>query len=76
MLEERDERNRFIKLKTGSTMFKVAEVLLFLWTVASMVGYGFTRDDIWVMGVLVSGLTLGLLFIIELFVGVHYENKA
>lgn len=75
MLEKRDERNRFIKLKTGSTMFKVAEVLLFLWTVASMVGYGFTRDDIWVMGVLVSGLTLGLLFIIELFVGVHYENK-
>lgn len=75
MLEERDERNRFIKLKTGSTMFKVAGVLLFLWTVASMVGYGFTRDDIWVMGVLVSGLTLGLLFIIELFVGVHYENK-
>lgn len=75
MLEERDERNRFIKLKTGSTMFKVAEVMLFLWTVASMVGYGFTRDDIWVMGVLVSGLTLGLLFIIELFVGVHYENK-
>lgn len=75
MLEERDERNRFIKLKTGSTMFKVAEVLLFLWTVASMVGYGFTRDDIWVMGVLVAGLTLGLLFIIELFVGVHYENK-
>lgn len=75
MLEERDERNRFIKLKTGSTMFKVAEVMLFLWTVASMVGYGFTRDDIWVMGVLVAGLTLGLLFIIELFVGVHYENK-
>ncbi len=75
MLEERDERNRFIKLKTGSTMFKVAEVMLFLWTVASMVGYGFTRDDIWVMGVLVSGLTLGLLFIIEFFVGVHYENK-
>lgn len=75
MIEERDERNRFIKLKTGSTMFKVAEVMLFLWTVASMVGYGFTRDDIWVMGVLVSGLTLGLLFIIELFVGVHYENK-
>ena len=75
MLEERDERNRFIKLKTGSIMFKVAEVMLFLWTVASMVGYGFTRDDIWVMGVLVAGLTLGLLFIIELFVGVHYENK-
>ena len=75
MLEERDERNRFIKLKTGSTMFKVAEVMLFLWTVASMVGYGFTRDDIWVMGVLVSGLTLGLLFIIEIFVGAHYENK-
>ena len=75
MVEERDERSRFIKLKTGSTMFKVAEVMLFLWTVASMVGYGFTRDDIWVMGVLVSGLTLGLLFIIELFVGVHYENK-
>lgn len=75
MVEERDERNRYIKLKTGSTMFKVAEALLFLWTLGCMAGYGFTRDDMWVMGVVVAGLTLGLLFIIELFVGVHYENK-
>lgn len=42
MVEERDERSRFIKLKTGSTMFKVAEVLLFIWTIGSMIGYGFT----------------------------------
>ena len=75
MVEERDERNRYIKPKTGSTMFKVAEALLFLWTLGCMAGYGFTRDDMWVMGVVVAGLTLGLLFIIELFVGVHYENK-
>lgn len=75
MLEERDERNRFIKLKTGSTMFKVAEVLLFIWTIGSMIGYGFTQDTMWVMAVIVAGFTLGLLFIIELFVGVHYENK-
>ena len=75
MVEERDERNRFIKLKTGSTMFKVAEVLLFLWTLGSMIGHGFTQDDIWVMGVIVAGFTLGLLFVIELFVGIHYENK-
>lgn len=75
MLEERDERNRFIKLKTGSTMFKVAEVLLFIWTIGSMIGYGFTQDTMWVMAVIVAGFTLGLLFIIELFVGIHYENK-
>ena len=73
--EERDERNRYIKLKTGSTMFKVAEALLFLWTLGSMAGYGLTHDDMWVMGVIVAGFTLGLLFIIELFVSVHYENK-
>ena len=75
MVEERDERSRFIKLKTGSTMFKVAEVLLFIWTIGSMIGYGFTQDTMWVMAVIVAGFTLGLLFIIELFVGVHYENK-
>lgn len=75
MVEERDERSRFIKLKTGSTMFKVAEVLLFIWTIGSMIGYGFTQDTMWVMAAIVAGFTLGLLFIIELFVAIHYENK-
>ena len=73
--EERDERNRYIKLKTGCTMFKVAEALLFIWVIGSAVAFGFTRDEIWTMAVIVSGLTLGLLFIIELFVGIHYEGK-
>ena len=74
-LEERDERNRFIKLKTGSTMFKVAEGLLFVWIIGSAIAFGLTQDEIWTMAVVVSGLTLGLLFIIELIVGIYYENK-
>ena len=74
-LEERDERNRFIKLKTSSAMFRVAEGLLFAWVVGSAIAFGFTQDEIWTMAVIVSGLTLGLMFIIELFVGIHYENK-
>ena len=74
-LAERDERNRYIKLKTGCTMFKVAEALLFIWVIGSAVAFGFTHDEIWTMAVIVSGLTLGLLFIIELFVGIHYEGK-
>ena len=74
-LEERDERSRYIKLKTGSAMFRVAEGILFAWIVGSAIAFGFTQDEIWTMAVIVSGLTLGLLFIIELFVGIHYENK-
>ena len=74
-LAERDERNRYIKPKTGCTMFKVAEALLFIWVIGSAVAFGFTQDEIWTMAVIVSGLTLGLLFIIELFVGIHYEGK-
>lgn len=75
LLEERDERSRYIKLKTGSAMFRVAEGILFAWIVGSAIAFGFTQDEIWTMAVIVSGLTLGLLFIIELFVGIHYENK-
>lgn len=75
LLEERDERSRYIKLKTGCAMFKVAEGILFAWVVGSAIAFGFTQDEIWTMAVIVSGLTLGLLFIIELFVGIHYENK-
>lgn len=75
LLEERDERSRYIKLKTGSAMFRVAEGILFTWVVGSAIAFGFTQDEIWTMAVIVSGLTLGLLFIIELFVGIHYENK-
>ena len=74
-LEERDERNRYIRLKTGCTMFKVAEALLFIWVIGSAAAFGLTRDEIWTMAVIVSGLTLGLLFIIELIVGIHYEGK-
>ena len=74
-LEERDERNRYIRLKTGCTMFKVAEALLLIWVIGSAATFGLTRDEIWTMAVIVSGLTLGLLFIIELIVGIHYEGK-
>ena len=74
-LEERDERNRYIRLKTGCTMFKVAEALLLIWVISSAAAFGLTRDEIWTMAVIVSGLTLGLLFIIELIVGIHYEGK-
>ena len=75
MLEERDERNKLIKLKTGSTMFKVAEAILFVWIVASTAAFALTQDTLWTMAVIVSGFTLGLLFIIELFVSIHYERK-
>lgn len=33
------------------------------------------QDTLWTMAVIVSGFTLGLLFIIELFVSIHYERK-
>ena len=33
------------------------------------------QDTMWTMAVIVSGFTLGLLFIIELFVSIHYERK-
>lgn len=74
-IEERDERNKLIKLKTGSTMFKVAEAILFVWIVASTAAFALTQDTLWTMAVIVSGFTLGLLFIIELFVSIHYERK-
>ena len=74
-IEERDERNKLIKLKTGSTMFKVAEAILFVWIIASTSAFALTQDTLWTMAVIVSGFTLGLLFIIELFVSIHYERK-
>ena len=49
--------------------------LLFVWIIGSAIAFGLTQDEIWTMAVVVSGLTLGLLFIIELIVGVYYENK-
>lgn len=33
------------------------------------------QGALWTMAVIVSGFTLGLLFIIELFVSIHYERK-
>ena len=33
------------------------------------------QDTLWTMAVIVSGFTLGLLFIIELLVSIHYERK-
>ena len=56
-------------------MFKVAEAILFVWIVASTAAFALTQDTLWTMAVIVSGFTLGLLFIIELFVSIHYERK-
>ena len=60
-IEERDEIKTLVE--EGLTRRSMAK------------DFGVSVDEIWTMAVIVSDLTLGLLFIIELFVGMHYENK-
>lgn len=54
----------------------VCGIVLIIFGVALLLWRTFgIQDTLWTMAVIVSGFTLGLLFIIELFVSIHYERK-
>ena len=74
-IEEMDERNRMIRLKTES---RVGSILI--WTqlvimVLGVLGYAVTRELIFGFVLLIPGLNISLCFVLGILFTIYYEKR-
>ena len=79
-IDERDERNILVKLRTKSTAFSIVQYLLIGVCVLCAIGavlYGDNPDGQLALGgmLIVSGVVWFISLLAELFCGLHYEKK-
>ena len=79
-IDERDERNILVKLRTKSTAFSIVQYLLMGVCVLCAIGavlYGDNPDGQLALGgmLIVSGVVWFISLLAELFCGLHYEKK-
>ena len=79
-IDERDERNILVKLRTKSTAFSIVQSLLLVLCVLCAIGavlYGDNPDGQLALGgmLIVSGVVWFISLLAELFCGLHYEKK-
>ena len=79
-IDERDERNILVKLRTKSTAFSIVQYLLMGVCVLCAIGavlYGDNPDGQMALGgmLIVSGVVWFISLLAELFCGLHYEKK-
>ena len=79
-IDERDERNILVKLRTKSTAFSIVQYLLMGVCVLCAIGavlYGDNPEGQLVLGgmLIVSGVVWFISLLSELFCGLHYEKK-
>ena len=79
LIDERDERNILVALRTKSTCFTVLRAVLFVLCIACALGVAFHPVEearLILAGVLaVTGLLWFFSFVLELICSIHYDNK-
>ena len=70
-----DERALFIATQSGHATLRVLSGLLFAGAVLALVGYGFTRDALWMAVALTLCAVIIVTFLVLLAVNCYYEKK-
>ena len=70
-----DERALFIAAQSGHLTLRILNGLLFAGAVLALVGYGFTKDALWMAAALTLCAVVLLMFVILLAANRHYEKK-
>ena len=70
-----DERALFIATKSGHATLRVLSGLLFAGAVLALVGYGFTKDALWMAVALTLCAVIIVTFLVLLAVNCYYEKK-
>lgn len=73
-IEEQDERNSLLKLKTKSLTLKILYGCLAFVTIGGLARYELTADTAWISTFTVSGVLLGFMLLVEMVVGIYYEK--
>ena len=70
-----DERALFIATQSGHATLRVLSGLLFAGTVLALVGYGFTKDALWMAVALTLCGVVVAMFLVLLVANCYYEKK-
>lgn len=70
-----DERALFIATQSGHATLRILSGLLFAGAVLALVGYGFTKDALWMAVALTLCAVIIVTFLVLLAVNCYYEKK-
>ena len=70
-----DERALFIATQSGHTTLRVLNGLLFAGAMLALLGYGFTKDALWMAVALTLCAVIIVTFLVLLAVNCYYEKK-
>ena len=70
-----DERALFIAAQSGHLTLRIMNGLLFAGAVLALLGYGFTKDALWMAAALTLCAVVLLMFVILRAANRHYEKK-
>ena len=74
IIEEQDERNKWIEYKSKSKMLDIAYTTLFIIMICGVVGFKMTANIVWFTIFVIPAFLLGLFILIEIFVKLYYEK--
>lgn len=75
LIEEQDERNKLLQLKTKSKLLDCMIFVLTILTVIGLMGYIFTQNIVWAFIFFIPVLLLTFYWISFIIINVYYEKK-
>ena len=75
LIDNEDERSRLVNIKAKSKTFDIVSTFLFLATIAVMIAYGVTQNQVFVSMVLCTGAALSVCWIGHIITQFYYESK-
>ncbi|WP_085832169.1 hypothetical protein [Clostridium merdae] len=75
-IEQEDERNRLIKLKSGAKAFQVLQIFLLLATGVFAVVYKLTSNIGWIPFLIATAVIWNVGFLVDMIAGIYYEKRS
>ena len=74
-IDNEDERSQLVKMKAKAKAFDIASIFLFLTTIAVIITYGITKNQVFVYMVICTGAALSVCWISHIITHFYYESK-
>lgn len=75
-LDNEDERAQLVTMKAKAKSFSIVSNFLLLATIAVMVAYGITKNQVFVYMFLCTGAGLSVCWVSHIFTHVYYDSKS
>lgn len=75
-IEQEDERNRLIELKSGAKAFQFLQIFLLLATGVFAIVYKLTSNVGWIPFLIATAVIWNVGFLVDMIVGIYYEKRS